>query len=301
MFCVYSRVSLPLACKSSKKRWDSVAFHLRSRVPRMNGRRTSRYGNGFSNHIDFSTTAVGFAAMRARCAGVAVISSGQAEYAPPESGSGNSRGDGNAGAGEIETDLHPREEKRATPARSSDERAGIAATSKIVQKVVIGWLEIREVAADCRVPIVALAARSSFSGPLNGRYPRCGRRTPHQRCRVHSDDVRAAVLRPARAPPAHCVAPADASARGRRVGRARLGASARAKAERVAEEKLDSNADDDGMSLAAEFSKRLDGEGGRIGLEEQGAQENVEEAARAARRGRPGRRAGQVAGDAAAG
>ena len=30
-------------------------------MPRMNGLRTSRYGNGFSNHIDFSTTAVGLA------------------------------------------------------------------------------------------------------------------------------------------------------------------------------------------------------------------------------------------------
>ena len=35
-------------------------------------------------------------------------------------------------------------------------------------------------------------------------------------------------------------------------------------AERVA--KLDSSADDDGVSLAAEFSKRLDSEGGRIGI-----------------------------------
>ncbi len=36
------------------------------------------------------------------------------------------------------------------------------------------------------------------------------------------------------------------------------------------------------MSLAAEFSKRLDSEGGRIGIEGKIAQENVEEAARAA-------------------
>ena len=38
----------------------------------------------------------------------------------------------------------------------------------------------------------------------------------------------------------------------------------------------------DGVSLAAEFSKRLDSEGGRIGIEGKIAQENVEEAARAA-------------------
>ena len=86
---------------------------------------------------------------------------------------------------------------------------------------------------------------------------------------------RAAVLRPhAALRPRMQVAEDDESER------ARLERLGREEAERVA--KLDSSADDDGVSLAAEFSKRLDSEGGRIGIEGKIAQENVEEAARAA-------------------
>ncbi len=92
---------------------------------------------------------------------------------------------------------------------------------------------------------------------------------------------RAAVLRPHAALRPHTVLhPRMQVAEDDESERARLERLGREEAERVA--KLDSSADDDGMSLAAEFSKRLDSEGGRIGIEGKIAQENVEEAARAA-------------------
>lgn len=61
-----------------------VGFHCRSLVPKINGLRTSKYGNEFSKNIPLSTTLVGSDAISSRWLAVAVMSSGRrVSYIPP--------------------------------------------------------------------------------------------------------------------------------------------------------------------------------------------------------------------------
>mmetsp|Transcript_28676 Transcript_28676/g.85696 ORF Transcript_28676/g.85696 Transcript_28676/m.85696 type:complete len:209 (+) Transcript_28676:428-1054(+) len=84
IFCVKRRCSFFFWSSTSRKRWKSVAFHCFACVPRMNGRRTSWYGNWFSMNISFTTTYVGSRRMSARCSSDAVSSSGRSvSYIPP--------------------------------------------------------------------------------------------------------------------------------------------------------------------------------------------------------------------------
>jgi hypothetical protein len=80
----YRRCNKPLSCSTRRKKCDSVARHLQSARPRMNGRRNSRYGNGFSRKMAQDTTAVGSRRIMSRSRSVAVSRFGRSvSYMPP--------------------------------------------------------------------------------------------------------------------------------------------------------------------------------------------------------------------------